>query len=155
MAPSRGQGRANGARLPNILQEDSAMLSRGSARVLLAASAVILCLGFVGAGVASAKPNTNGVHYKNPGVDCDRSGDTVTCSGTVVGLGDNTVTAHLDIGVEATIQCTNNGGNLVEVKTHSVSSTEVDLTSSGNNLDFSVSVTAEEPEFANARAAGC
>jgi len=131
------------------------VLSKISGRVLFAASVVILVAGFIGAGVASAKPNTNGVHFKNPGVDCDRSGDSITCSGTVVGLGNNTVTAHLDIGVDATIECTNNGGQLVEVKTHSESSTEVQLTSSDNNLDFIVTVTAEEPVFQNARAAGC
>jgi len=131
------------------------MLSKRSGRVLFTASVLILLAGFIGVGVVSAKPNTNGVHFKNPGVDCNRSGDTITCSGTVVGLGDNTVTAHLEIGVDATIECTNNGGNLVEVKTHSVSSTELDLTSSDNNLDFIVAVTAEAPEFQNARAAGC
>jgi len=131
------------------------MLSKRSGRVLFTASVLILLSGFISVGVVSAKPNTNGVHFKNPGVDCNRSGDTITCSGIVVGLGDNTITAHLDIGVDATIECTNNGGNLVEVKTHSESSTVVDLTSSDNNLDFIVAVTAEEPVFQNAKAAGC
>jgi len=132
------------------------MLSKRSGRVLFTASVLILLAGFISVGVVSAaKPSTNGVHFKNPGVDCERSGFTITCAGTVVGLGDNTVTAHLDMGVDATIECTNNGGQLVEVKTHSEASTEVNLSSSDNNLDFLVVLTAEEPTFANPRLAGC
>jgi hypothetical protein len=130
------------------------MLSKNIRQVLPVVTVFMLCAAFLGAGTVSAKPNTNGVHYKD-GADCQTAGETVTCTGTVVGLGNNTVPAHLDLDVVSTVNCTNNGGQLVEVKTHAISSTAVQLTSSSNNLDFSVSKTVEDPTFANAKAAGC
>jgi hypothetical protein len=87
-------------------------------------------------GPADAGPLPSGVHYKNPGVNCQPISGGIRCSGTVVGLGNQTVVAHLDLAAETTITCTM-------------------LTSANNNLDFSLSNTVQNPTFANAKQAGC
>ena len=61
----------------------------------------------------------NGAHYQNGFGEptCGISGVSVTCTGTEIGgVGNTDATLELTVIAEATIQCRNKGGNIVEVK---------------------------------------
>jgi hypothetical protein len=67
----------------------------------------------------------SGAHYNNTGPgepSCSVSGFTVTCDGTVIsGIGNLDATVRVSVAYSGTVTCTNKGGNLVEVKTTSQS----------------------------------
>jgi hypothetical protein len=73
----------------------------------------------------------SGAHYANGEVEptCSVSGLTVSCTGTAIGgVGNLDATVLLSVSYEATVQCTNKGGNTVDVKTQLT-------TSGGSNGD--------------------
>lgn len=73
----------------------------------------------------SAAPS--GTHYNNTGPgqpSCAVSGYTVTCDGTKIsGIGNLDADVTVFVSYSGTVTCTNHGGNLVEVKTTTQSST--------------------------------
>ena len=59
----------------------------------------------------------NGTHVQSGTPDCTVSGNTVTCSSyELAGVGNNNAQATLTASYSATVDCTNNGGKLVPVK---------------------------------------
>ena len=67
-----------------------------------------------------------GAHYRQGFGDpvCSISGLTVSCSGTeIAGVGNNDATVMLAVTYGATVQCRNNGGQIVDVKTQTTVST--------------------------------
>jgi hypothetical protein len=109
---------------------------------------------FLTRGDVSGASLPNGVHYKS-GPTCSQSSSSDSCLGDIVGLGSATVTGNLAVGIDTVIGCTNNGGQFVSVKTHSVDTTTGSFTSSGNNLSFNLLTPLSSPTFSNAKAAGC
>lgn len=71
----------------------------------------------------------SGAHYANGAVEprctLDTSTDTVSCTGTAIsGVGNIDGNLYLSLSASATVQCRNNGGKIVDVKTQ--------VTTSGN-----------------------
>ena len=72
-----------------------------------------------------------GAHYRSGFSEptCSTSGLTVSCTGTQIGgVGNNDATLVLSVSYSATVQCRNNGGKIVNVKT------QVKTTSSSDDL---------------------
>jgi hypothetical protein len=67
-----------------------------------------------------------GAHYAAGAVEptCSVSGLTVSCTGTVIGgVGNTDATLALSVSYSATVQCRNNGGKIVNVKTQITTAT--------------------------------
>lgn len=69
----------------------------------------------------------SGAHYANgytePVCSVDPSTQTVSCTGTVIGgVGNSNATATLSANYTATVQCRNHGGQIVDVKTQTTTS---------------------------------
>jgi hypothetical protein len=105
----------------------------------------MILFGVIGVTGASAdKPNpAPGAHFKaGSEPSCDGFDTaTVTCDGTIVGLGGLDVEILLDAEVEATITCTNpqNQQNPSMRTTTEIASGETNVEDASNNLDFVVS----------------
>ena len=67
-----------------------------------------------------------GAHYRNGSGEpvCSVNGLTVSCTGTrIAGVGNNDADLRLTVTYSATVKCRNHGGQIVEVKTQSTTST--------------------------------
>jgi hypothetical protein len=95
-----------------------------------------------------------GTHYKSGTASCTVSGTTVTCAGyTLAGVGNSNATADLVAHYTGTVDCTNNGGNLVESHTTSVtaSGTSGSIQSKNGNLTVpSISASPTAPAISGA-----
>jgi len=110
---------------------------------LFSAMALLGLLGTASCGSASEEVDTSqaaakpGAHWRGTAT-CSQSGDTLTCSGSVCGLGNKAT----DVTLEVTAECINKGQ-------HSppglVSATEEDVAPENGCLDFSVSATSDCP----------
>jgi hypothetical protein len=73
----------------------------------------------------------------------------VTCSTanyTINGIGNTNADAHLDATYEATVDCTNHGGNLVEVKSQAEGAGATDATFKSKNGSLTVTpISAQTP----------
>ena len=114
---------------------------------VLAVISIMILVGAMTPTVASAaKPNpVPGAHFKN-GEEPTCTGfemQTVTCEGTIVGLGGQDVDILLDAQFEATVTCTNpqNQQNPSMRTTTDTASGETNVEDASNNLDFEVSAT--------------
>lgn len=77
--------------------------------------------------------------------DCTLSGTTVTCTGSIAGLGQWDVTARLTVEASVTVICTNRGGNVApgQTKYFSSTTTQTELRPENGRLNFSISATAD------------
>jgi hypothetical protein len=92
-----------------------------------------------------------GTHFKSGSAICTVSGTTVNCTGyTLAGVGNANATSSLVAHYSGTVDCTNNGGNLVESHTTTVtaSRTSGDLSPKNGNLTVpALSATPTAPEI--------
>lgn len=100
----------------------------------------------------------SGAHYANGFGDpvCTKDSDlNVTCSGTTIGgVGHTNADLLLSATYSFTVQCRNNGGQVVDVKTQTRSSPSVnDLPSSKNGQLVVPSITATAPTIEEMKAA--
>ena len=68
----------------------------------------------------------SGAHYRQGSREptCSVSGISVSCTGTqIAGVGNTDATLLLSVSYSATVQCRNNGGQIVDVKTQGTSTT--------------------------------
>jgi hypothetical protein len=94
----------------------------------------------------------SGGHIQSGGpITCVVGSDlSVICSGNgnyqINGIGNTNATAHLDATYEATVDCTNRGGNLVEVKSQATGAGATDQTFKSRNGALTVTpITAGTP----------
>jgi len=95
---------------------------------------------FVFAGPASAATTINpsaapsGTHLQTGSIGCASDGLTVTCSTfELAGVGNANAVATLNATYSATVTCTNKGGQLVEVKTQTTTSSSTGILTSDKN----------------------
>jgi len=92
----------------------------------------------------------SGAHYANNFSEplCSISGIVVTCTGTQIGgVGGTDAEVLLTVSYSATVQCRNRGGNIVEVKTQTTTSTPApdDATEVRNGQLFVSSISSTSP----------
>ena len=100
----------------------------------------------------NAAGTASGAHIQSGApIFCTVASDlSVTCSGPgdyqINGVGNTNATASLDATYEATVDCTNKGGNLVEVKSQAAGAGATDLTLKSKNGHLTVTqITASRP----------
>ena len=91
----------------------------------------------------------SGAHFRNgfgPPV-CTFSGTSASCTGTAIdGVGNNDATLVLAVNYQATVQCRNNGGKIVNVKTQvKTTSTSDDLTDVRNGTLYVSQINPSAP----------
>jgi hypothetical protein len=94
------------------------------------------------------------VHFTR-GPTCTDNGTTVTCSGTVAGLGNGDVTVITNATGTATTICTNPGDNVAPGQTSTVTPTGSVTLPTAKNGSLRFSVTTQEPADPTAAEAGC
>ena len=93
----------------------------------------------------------NGGHLQSGTFFCLVGGSlVVTCSSSgnyqINGIGNTNATANLDAVYEATVNCTNRGGNLVEVKSQAAGAGSTDVTFKSKNGSLTVTpISAQTP----------
>ena len=96
----------------------------------------------------------NGGHLQSGTVFCLVGGSlVVTCSSSgnyqINGIGNTNATANLDAVYEATVDCTNRGGNLVEVKSQATGAGTTEVTIKSKNGSLTVTpISAQTPSDA-------
>jgi hypothetical protein len=97
----------------------------------------------------------SGAHYNNgsaePVCTVDQSALTVSCTGTAIsGIGGTDAAVLLTVSYSATVTCTNKGGQLVEVKTQSTTTSGADSDTRVRNGTLTVApITATGPSDQN------
>ncbi len=113
--------------------------------VLLATSVLAGVLGCAAEGVDGDGVYEDSSYAAKPGAhfvgdpSCDQSGDSLTCTGTVAGLGNRAVT----VNVTVTHFCTNRGGNDPPGQ---VSGSSGPINPENGRIDFSVTVNGDCPD---------
>jgi hypothetical protein len=113
--------------------------------VLLSASALAGVLGCAAEEVGDPEPIEDGVLAAKAGAHfvgdptCVESGDSLTCSGSVAGLGNRAVTVNVNV----TRICTNRGGNDPPGQ---VSGSSGPVQPENGRIDFSVTVSDDCPD---------
>jgi hypothetical protein len=113
-----------------------------TAFVVIGVTILIVAIGTTGAGAAKPNP-APGAHFKSGEEPTCTGFDTatITCDGTIVGLGGLDVEILLDAEVEAAVTCTNpqNQQNASMRTTTEIASGQTTVEDASNNLVFDVS----------------
>jgi len=112
--------------------------------ITLLAATTVSFLGFVGAAPTAGCAG----HLQSGAISCACNSDGgVTCSSFMLcGVGNNNGAVSLSSGFTATVQCQNGGGQIVDVKTQSVTDSDSDSSIQPKNGCFTIpAVSTQRP----------